>query len=373
MIEVKNLSKRYKHKTSFEGIKGISFDAKPGEIICVLGESGSGKSTLLKCIAGLETPDEGSAKIQAENSASYVSQEYTLWPHLSILENLILAPVLSKKETKESAKNKAQTLLDRFELKEYAGRYPRELSGGQRQRVALLRAVMARQNVLLLDEITSALDPELIKSVLDLIRALAKDGYTMIIATHHLSFAMSLANRIIFLKKGRLIQDEKVSSFFANQKNPEIRSFILDLAKKDESIEVFKGVEQYQAYHLQLIKRLPKHSTIYVAGAVGDAWYKPMGEFYKQYEELRHQKQITWKMVAYEQGATDKRLEKEFPHLNKFKKMPRTIQNPANYNIFGDTVITQIFDTEPTIIQIKNQKIADAYLRFFEEMWDAKS
>ncbi len=370
MIKIENITKKYIAKVENCGIKNISFSISQGEIICVLGASGSGKSTLLRSIAGLEILDNGLVSIKDKKSVSYVSQEYTLWPHLNVLENLTLAPILQTKETKESIEIEAKKLLERFDLKEYQKSYPHELSGGQRQRVALLRAIMIKPDILLLDEITSALDPELTKSVLDLIRALAKDGYTMIIVTHHLSFAMSVANRILFLKKGELAQDNKVFSFFSAQKDPEIQSFILDIAKKDESIEIFKGIEQYQAYHLQLIKRLPENSTIYVAGAVGDAWFEPMGEFYTQYEKIRHEKNITWKMVTYNQGEIDKKLAQENPKLNQFRKMPRNIQNPANYNIFGDTIITQIFEKEPTIIQIKNQNIADAYLRFFEELWE---
>ena len=162
-------------------------------------------------------------------------------------------------------------------------------------------------------------------------------------------------------------------SFFTAQSNSGIRSFILDIAKRDESIEVFKGLEQFQAYHMSLIKRLPENTTIYVAGAVGDAWYSPMGEFYKPYEKLRLKKHITWRMVTYDQGEIDERLVREHPEYNQFRKMPRTIQNPANYNVFGDSVITQIFGDEPTIIQIKNQYIADAYMRFFEELWEAST
>lgn len=373
MIKAENITKQYRADMEHRGIRDVSFAVSQGEIVCVLGASGSGKSTLLRCLAGLEVLDKGSFSIKDKKSASYVSQEYTLWPHLSVLENLTLAPILQNKETKESADSEARKLLERFDLKEYEASYPHELSGGQRQRVALLRAVMVKPDILLLDEITSALDPELTKSVLDLIRALAKDGYTMVVATNHLSFAMSVASRIIFLKKGKLVADDKVVSFFSAQSDPEIRSFILDIAKKDDSIEIFKGLEQYQAYHLQLIKRLPEKSTIYVAGAVGDAWYKPMGEFYAQYEALRHKKHIVWKMVTYDQGETDRRLAQENPELNQFRKMPRNIQNPANYNVFGDTIITQIFEEEPTIIQVKNQNIADAYLRFFEELWNSAS
>ncbi len=370
MINVKNITRIYENSSEERGIKDVSFSVTTGEIVCILGQSGSGKSTLLRTLASLEKKDAGTVTIDSGKTLSYVSQEYTLWPHLTVLENMTLAPVLHSPDKKNGINTEAINLLKRFELGEYVNSYPNQLSGGQRQRVALLRAVMNKPDVLLLDEVTSALDPELTKSVLDLIRALAKDGYTMVIVTHHMSFAMSVADRILFLKKGLLAQDQKTSTFFTAQTDPEIQSFILDIAKRDESIEIFKGLEQFQAYHMGLMRRLPEGSTIYVAGAVGDAWYAPMGDFYKAYEDLRIKKRITWKMVTYDQGDNDRRLAKEFPELNQFKQMPRNIQNPANYNVFGDTVITQIFETEPTIIQIKNQNIADAYMRFFEELWN---
>ncbi len=370
MLNIKNITKQYSDGTDVRGIVDVSFSVKTGEVVCILGPSGSGKSTLLRTVAGLELPDNGLVEKEARVVASYVAQEYTLWPHLTVIENLILAPRLSNQESVETIISKAKSFLERFQLSEYENAYPYELSGGQRQRVALLRAIMVKPRLLLLDEITSALDPELTKSVLDLIRALAKDGYTMLIVTHHLSFAMSVADRILFLKNGSLICDQKSTMFFSNQTDPTIKAFILDIAKRDESIEVFRGTEQFQAYHLGLIKRLPEGSVIYVAGAVGDTWYEPMEEFYDTYEKMRIKKQIVWKMITYDQGVKDKELAQRFPSLNQFRRMPRTIQNPANYNVFGDTVITQIFGGEPTIIQIKNQSVADAYMRFFEELWE---
>ncbi len=374
MINIIHATKKYTDREDFRGINDISFSVTQGEVVCVLGQSGSGKSTLLRVLAGLELLDTGSVERNADSLVSYVAQDYMLWPHLTVLENLTLAPLVNLDNPEKERiiiQEEAKTLLARFDLSEYVNTYPTELSGGQRQRVALLRAIMIKPKVLLLDEITSALDPELTKSVLDLIRALVKDGYTMIIVTHHMSFAMSVADRILFLKNGALVQNKKAVDFFTAQSDPEIQSFILDIAKRDESIEIFKGREQFQAYHLGLMKRLVEGSIIHVAGAVGDAWYEPMGEFYKLYEETRIKKQITWKMVTYNRGEIDSRLEKEYPQFNQFRSMPRTIQNPANYNVFGDTVITQIFEEEPTIIQIKNQHIADAYMRFFEELWNA--
>lgn len=372
MFKIQNVTKAYRtNESSSFCLKEINFEVGAGEVVCILGQSGSGKSTLLRLLAGLEEIDSGKIERADDASFSYVSQAYTLWPHLTVLENLTLAPSQEKKSNLGIIRKEALDLLKRFELEDYAHAFPSTLSGGQQQRVALLRAVLKKPKILFLDEVTSALDPELTKSVLDLVRALSKDGYTMLIVTHHMSFALSVADRILFLQNGNLVADERSAQFFMNQKNEQIRSFILDIAKKDENIEVFRGKEQFQAYHLGLMRSLPEGTVIHVAGAVGDEWVKPMGELYSHYEELRLQKKIIWKMVTYEQGEVDVRLQKEHPELNQFRKMPRQIQNPANYNVFGDTVTTQIFEDEPTIIQVKNKSIAEAYLRFFEELWEA--
>jgi len=373
MFKVKKITKVYKAKGKETfGLKDISFDIKEGEVVCVLGQSGSGKTALLRALTGLENLDSGSVDFdEAGTSYGYVSQSYTLWPHITVLENMTLAPSLEEDCDKSKLHKDALSLLSRFGLEKYAHSYPAELSGGQQQRVALLRAVIKKPKILFLDEVTSALDPELTKSVLDLVRALSKDGYTMLIVTHHISFALSVADRILFLQNGKLIADDRSARFFMNQKNEEIRSFILDIAQKDENIEVFRGKEQYQAYHIGLMRSLPEGTVIHVAGAVGDQWVKPMGDLYNHYEELRIKKKIIWKMVTYEQGEVDLRLQREYPELNQFKKLSRHIQNPANYNVFGDTVITQIFEDEPTIIQIKNKNIAAAYLSFFEELWES--
>jgi polar amino acid transport system ATP-binding protein len=372
MFKVRNVTKKYRDDgQALFSLENINFEVKTGEVVCILGQSGSGKSTLLRLLAGLEEIDDGKIERDDDASFSYVSQAYTLWPHLTVLENLTLAPSLEKKANLGVIRKEALDLLKRFELEDYAHAFPTTLSGGQQQRVALLRAVLKKPKILFLDEVTSALDPELTKSVLDLVRALSKDGYTMLIVTHHMSFALSVADRILFLQNGNLVADERSAQFFMNQKNEQIRSFILDIAKRDESIEVFRGKEQFQAYHLGLMRSLPEGTVIHVAGAVGDEWVKPMADLYTHYEELRIQKKIIWKMVTYEQGEVDVRLQKEHPELNQFRKMPRQIQNPANYNVFLDTVITQIFEDEPTIIQVKNKSIAEAYLRFFEELWES--
>lgn len=370
MLNVTQLTKTYISGDKVEGVKNITFSVKEGEIVCILGASGSGKSTLLRTLAGLISPDKGEIQYGIDSSEyTYVAQDYTLWPHLNVLENLILAPSLKKEANTLAIKKEAKNLLKRFGLFDYVYSYPHELSGGQKQRVALLRAIISKPKVLLLDEVTSALDPNLTKSVLDLIRTLAKDGYTMLIVTHHMSFALSVADRILFLKRGELLADETMTEFFMNQKNKEIKDFIIDIAKKDEYIEVFKGLEQFQAYHLSLMKRLPEDITIHIAGGVSDRWYGLMGDLLSKYTEIRIKKRITWKMVMYEVGESDNKFVSDNPTYNDFRAMPRQLQNPANYNVFGDTVITQIFEGEPTIIQIKNQNIADAYKRFFEELW----
>jgi len=192
---------------------------------------------VLRITAGLETIDSGVLKLNEAISEPgkiiYVPQDYTLWPHMTVLENLALAPREVKKLQEADLHEEATILLDRFGLGPYGNSYPHELSGGQKQRVALLRALMMHPAVLLLDEVTSALDPELTQSVLDMIRHLAKDGYTMVVITHHVELARSIADRIIFLEDGHIIKDESASSFFFSQKAPRILSFVGDTARKD--------------------------------------------------------------------------------------------------------------------------------------------
>ena len=233
MIKVNHLTKRYSNfKNSEEGIIEVSFEVKKGEVVAVIGPSGSGKSTLLKLLAGLKKQDSGSYSLGDETKIGYVSQEYTLWPHLNVLENLILAPELKNPTNKTAIKKEAMKLLNEFELEKYVETYPHELSGGQKQRVALIRSLMTKPDILLLDEVTSSLDPELTKSVLDLIHELADEGYTMLVVTHHVSFAKSIADKVLFLKKGRVLDYKDAKSFFENQKNSEIKSFIADISHK---------------------------------------------------------------------------------------------------------------------------------------------
>lgn len=359
--------------THERGVFDVSLTVAKGEVVCILGPSGSGKSTLLRILARLEGADSGmltvSERARSAGEMVYVPQDYTLWPHLTVMENLTLAPREVRGVSASEARREADALLMRFGLGEYASAYPTELSGGQKQRVALLRALMMRPAVLLLDEVTSALDPELTKSVLDTIRALAKDGYTMLVVTHHIPLALAIADRIIFMDEGKVVEDSPALSFFHGQTDPKIKSFIQDVAKRDHTVEIFEGVEQFQAYHMGLLKRLPEGAVIHVAGAVGDRWFEPMGEFADAFTKLRVSKKITWKMAMYEFGEKDKEILAAHPGLSDLRLMPRTLQNPANYNVMGDTVIIQIFGDKPTIMEVRDADVAKAYLNFFEEMW----
>lgn len=221
MIKIRNLTKTFPHSEINRGIKNINLEIKEGEVICLLGPSGSGKSTLLKTIAGLHIHESGVIEKDVNHLASYVSQEYTLWPHLNVLENLCLAPRLQaqnkihpdfvstsfdKEEVVQKAQKQAGLLLEKFGLSDYRNNYPNQLSGGQKQRVALLRALMVKPKILLLDEITSALDPALVGSVQELILELKKEGYTMMIATHNHEFAKQIADRLIYLENGEVIE-----------------------------------------------------------------------------------------------------------------------------------------------------------------------
>jgi len=233
MIKVNNLTKKYSNfENSEEGINNISFEVEKGEVVSILGPSGSGKSTLLKLLAGLKEQDSGTYSFGDDVGVGYVSQEYTLWPHLNVLENLTLAPILKNPSYKTEIEKEASELLNRFDLDKYSNTYPHELSGGQKQRVALLRSLMTKPKILLLDEITSSLDPELTKSVLDLVRTLANEGYTMLVVTHHISFAKSISDKVLFLKKGSVLVSQDANDFFANQNNLEIQSFTKDIEHK---------------------------------------------------------------------------------------------------------------------------------------------
>lgn len=240
MLSVKNLKKSFGKNTV---LKDISFDVSAGDIIAIVGPSGSGKSTLLRCLNMIETPSSGKIVFEGTNlvdkntnlslvreKIGMVFQQFNLFNHLSVLDNLMLAPVKLKVMGEGSAKRKAIMLLEKIGLKDKALSYPSSLSGGQKQRVAIIRTLMMDPDIILFDEPTSALDPEMIGEVLDLIKMVASENKTMIIVSHEISFVKSIANRILFLENGKIIFDGSNKDFFKN-KNDRIKAFLQKVKK----------------------------------------------------------------------------------------------------------------------------------------------
>ena len=246
LVEIHNVHKSY---GSVEVLGGIDLTVAPGEVVAILGASGSGKSTLLRTINHLETVDRGSVTVDGEligyerrNGKLYelrekavlerrtqigiVFQNFNLFPHLTALENVTEAPIALGRLSKDDARELALGLLDRVGLGDKAGHYPRQLSGGQQQRVAIARALALKPKVILFDEPTSALDPELVGEVLDVIRDLAQLGTTLIIVTHEVGFAREVADRVVFLDGGRIIEQGPPSEVLVAPKHPRVREFL---------------------------------------------------------------------------------------------------------------------------------------------------
>lgn len=205
-------------------IRDISFSVKKGEVVVIVGPSGCGKSTLLRCINGLEEIDDG--KVLLNGKSGMVFQSYELFPHKTILENLTLAPIKVQKRKKEEAVKEAEELLERVGLSSKRDNYPRQLSGGQKQRAAIMRALIMHPEVLLFDEVTAALDPEMVREVLDVILDLAKQKKTMLIVTHEMNFARAVADRILFLDGGEIVEDAPPEEFFDAPKTERAQKFL---------------------------------------------------------------------------------------------------------------------------------------------------
>ena len=242
MINIENLSKNF---GNLKVLKNISTTINKGEIISIIGPSGSGKSTFLRCLNKLEEPTEGHIYIddmdlmdkntdinKIRERVGMVFQHFNLFPHMTVLENLILSPTIVKKETKEEAEKYALYLLEKVGLSDKANSYPTQLSGGQKQRIAIARALAMKPEVILFDEPTSALDPEMIKEVLDVMRNLAKEGMTMLIVTHEMGFARNVGNRILFMDNGEIIEDCSPKDFFENPTNERIKDFLNKVLNK---------------------------------------------------------------------------------------------------------------------------------------------
>ena len=236
MIKIKNLEKTY---GDLKVLKGISTDIKEGEVISIIGPAGSGKSTFLRCINRLEEPTNGEIDIEGENIVSpkvdinkirekvgMVFQHFNLFPHKTVLENITIGQIKLKKVSQEEAEKIAISLLDKVGLADKKDVYPNKLSGGQKQRVAIARALAMNPKVILFDEPTSALDPEMIGEVLEVMRDLAREGMTMIVVTHEMGFARTVANRVFFMDQGTILEDGSPKEIFENPKEERTKEFL---------------------------------------------------------------------------------------------------------------------------------------------------
>ena len=241
MIRIENLHKSF---GDLEVLKGINEHISHGEVVVVIGPSGSGKSTFLRCLNLLETPTDGEIYIDDElinspkadvnkirQKMGMVFQHFNLFPHLTIMENITLAPVLLKKMTKPEAIKKGEELLKKVGLSEKADSYPAQLSGGQKQRVAIARALAMQPEIMLFDEPTSALDPEMVGEVLDVMTELAEEGMTMVVVTHEMAFARKVANKVLFIDQGIIQEENAPEEFFAHPKNPRLQDFLSKVLK----------------------------------------------------------------------------------------------------------------------------------------------
>ena len=236
MISVKDLHKSFGGVTVLDG---ISTQVERGDVVCIIGPSGSGKSTFLRCLNRLETPDSGRILLDGVDltdprtdldrqrmKMGMVFQQFNLFPHMTVLKNLTLAPMLLKKESQQTAEQRAMALLDRVGLAGRAWDYPARLSGGQKQRIAIVRALCMEPEVLLFDEPTSALDPEMVGEVLDVMKELAQSGMTMVVVTHEMGFAREVASRVLFMDQGIIMEENRPGALFENPQSPRLRSFL---------------------------------------------------------------------------------------------------------------------------------------------------
>ncbi len=229
----------YKSFGENEVLKGISLTVSPHEVVCLIGASGSGKSTLLRCVNLVEPIDSGRVVVEGEEITAegvdanrirrrigIVYQAFNLFPHMTVLRNITLAPREALKRNRAEAEKNARALLERFGLLDREYEYPDRLSGGQQQRVAIVRALAMRPHLMLLDEVTSALDPELVAEVLAVVKELAHEGMTMLIATHEMGFARDIADRVCFLDAGRILEQGPPERIFTSPENPRTRQFL---------------------------------------------------------------------------------------------------------------------------------------------------
>ena len=226
ILKMKNITKEY---AGLKALKGVDFSIKKGEIVAIIGPSGSGKSTLLRCVNGLNQMTSGEIKLQG--TTGMVFQHFNLFPHMTCLENITYAPIKVKKENKAAAEAKAKDLLKMVNLESKADVYPAQISGGQKQRVAIARALAMEPDLMLFDEPTSALDPEITGEVLQVMKKLADDHMTMMVVTHEMGFAKEVADRVIFMADGEIIEEGTPSEIFDNPQNPRLISFLQSMLR----------------------------------------------------------------------------------------------------------------------------------------------
>jgi polar amino acid transport system ATP-binding protein len=252
LLEINNLKKSYKEAGGI--LKGVSLKVEKGEVVVILGPSGCGKSTLLRCINGLESIQEGEILLDGEvisnrkndmhlirQKIGMVFQSYDLFPNLTVLKNILLGPLKAQKRQKEEVTAQAEKLLARVGLLDKKDSFPRQLSGGQKQRVAIVRALCMNPEVLLFDEVTAALDPEMVREVLDVMMDLAKEGRTMLIVTHQLEFARAVADRIVFIDEGLIVEENTPEEFFTRSQTERAQKF-LDAFKFEKRVTFAEGI-----------------------------------------------------------------------------------------------------------------------------------
>ncbi|GEA33346.1 MULTISPECIES: amino acid ABC transporter ATP-binding protein [Clostridium] len=236
LLEIQDVHKKYDEK---EILKGIDLSLHKGEVLVILGPSGCGKSTFLRCLNGLEKIQGGDIKFKEQSFTDknadwqkiherigMVFQNYELFPHMTVIENILLGPLKVQKREKSEALAQAEQLLNKVGLLDRKDSYPRQLSGGQKQRIAIVRALCMNPEIILFDEVTASLDPEMVREVLDVILGLAKQGMTMVIVTHEMGFAQSVADRIIFMDEGKICEESGPKEFFTNPKTERAKHFL---------------------------------------------------------------------------------------------------------------------------------------------------
>ncbi|MBV2143799.1 amino acid ABC transporter ATP-binding protein [Falsochrobactrum sp. TDYN1] len=238
MIEVADI---YKNFGSVAVLKGISMDIKKGDVACIIGPSGSGKSTLLRCLNGLVSVERGTIRVEnfqverlrsekervpLRHKVSMVFQQYNLFPHKTVLQNIMMAPIQVLRHNKEDVRERAVKLLAKVQLSGKENAYPGELSGGQQQRVAIARALAMQPEIILFDEVTAALDPEMVQEVLNVIRDLAGEGMTCVLVTHEMRFAQEVADQVFFTDGGVMVEHAAPESFFGEPNDPRLKSFL---------------------------------------------------------------------------------------------------------------------------------------------------